>query len=119
MNVLIVVSNGGLGTVWGRHLERTGAVVDVVLSQEDAVEVLHKRMIDIIVLELDLQDGASLAISDFASYRQPQAKVIFVTSKRFFTDGSIFSHSANACAFVTSATPPDDIAALVEHHGVA
>jgi len=58
-----------------------------------------------------------MAVADYASYRQPEIKVIFVTSDSFFSDGSIFSYMANACAMVPTRTPPEDLAALVEHHG--
>jgi hypothetical protein len=52
-----------------------------------------------------------------ASYRQPGAKVIFVTDTTFFSDGSIFRHIPNACAFIRAETPPDDLVAIVEHYG--
>jgi hypothetical protein len=42
--------------------------------------------------------------------------VIFVTDTSFFSDGSIFNLAANACAFIQTNTPPEDIAALVEHY---
>ncbi|MGX9357037.1 hypothetical protein ACS3SW_18285 [Roseobacteraceae bacterium S113] len=116
MDVLIVVSRPELGVLWGRHLDRMGARVDIATSQEDAVAVLHEKTKNVIILELMLQHGAALAVSDFANYRQPNAKVIFVSNGQFFSDGSIFSHCANACAMVPSGTPPEDLAALAEHH---
>ena len=63
-----------------------------------------------------LANGSALAVSDFASYRRPDARVIFVTNTTFFSDGSIFAHSPNACAFMQSSTPPEDLAAMVEHY---
>ncbi|WP_425041081.1 hypothetical protein [Primorskyibacter sp. S187A] len=116
MDVLIVVSNRHLGALWSRHLERIGATVSLANSQEDAVHVLQESAKDVIILELTLEDGAALAVSDFASYRRPEAKVIFISNGRFFSDGSIFHHCANACAVVPSATRPEDLAALAEHH---
>lgn len=71
---------------------------------------------DIIVLDLVLDNGSALAVADFASYRRPDARVIFVTNTSFFSDGSIFAHSPNACAYVQSETPPEDLAAMVEHY---
>ena len=116
MDVLIVVSRYDLGLVWAKHLERLGADVDIAVSQEDAVSVLHQKSKEVIILELMLADGAALAVSDFANYRQPDSKVIFVSNGRFFSDGSIFAHCTNACAMVPSATKPEDLAALAEHH---
>ena len=66
-----------------------------------------------------LRNGSALAVADFASYRQPEAQVIFVTNSAFFSDGSIFAHSANARAMFPSSGRPSDLAAMVEHYGMA
>ena len=116
MNVLIVESCPNLGALWKRHLERQGAEVTLVENQEAAILALYAGGIDIIVLDLVIEEGSALAIADFASYRRPDAPVIFVTNTSFFSDGSIFAHSPNACAYVQSGTPPEDLAAMVEHY---
>ena len=117
MRVLIVESNPDRGWIWARHIERSGAIVDRVDGQIAAIETLRSRQIDVIVLNLELEQGSPLAIADFASYRQPGCRVIFVTSSTFFSDGSIFRHSSNACAYLQAESPPEDIAAMVEHYG--
>ncbi len=116
MNVLIVESRPELGKLWQRHLERMGGTVTLVHSQEAAIQALVDGEFQIIVLDLVLEHGSALAVSDFASYRRPEARVIFVTNTSFFSDGSIFAHSPNACAYVQSETPPEDLAAMVEHY---
>lgn len=116
MRVLIVEANLGLGSLWARHLERLGARVVLTQGQSDAVQALQEQSFEIIVLNLQIGDGSAFAVSDFASYKQPEARVIFVTNSRFFSDGSIFEYSCNACAFVPGTTRPEDLAALVEHH---
>lgn len=116
MAVLIVESNSSLGALWKRHLERQSVRVTLVRSQEAAVNALHLRNYSIIVLDLLLDEGSAIAISDFASYRRPDAKVIFVTNSTFFSDGSIFAHCSNACAYMQSESRPEDLAALVVHH---
>ena len=115
-NVLIVESREELGMLWKRHLERLGASVRLVSDQSSAVTLIETAPFQIIVLDLVLSDGSALAVADIASFRQPEARVIFVTNTSFFSDGSIFQHCANACALVPSATPPDDLAAMVEHY---
>ena len=117
MKVLIVESRPELGTLWRRHLERQGMDVTCATNQEQAIASLTEEQVDIIILDLVLQEGAALAISDFASYRRPNARVIFVTDTTFFSDGSIFAHSSNARAFLPSGTAPEDLAAMVEHYG--
>ena len=116
MKVLIVESNPDLGRVWQRYLQRQGAEVTLVETQKAAILALYGTAFDIIVLDLVLETGSALAVADFASYRRPDTHVIFVTNTTFFSDGSIFAHSANACAYVQSSTPPEDLAAMVEHY---
>ncbi|MCE8007314.1 response regulator [Aestuariivita sp.] len=118
MNVLIVESSVDLGELWQRHLQRQRSNVDLVYSQDAAIEALCHKAYDIIVLDLVLNTGSALAVADFASYRHPDARVIFVTNTTFFSDGSIFAHSPNACAFLQSSTPPEDLAAMVEHYAI-
>lgn len=117
MHVLIVESAPELAELWSRHLRRQGVTVTVALSEPDAVRVLQECAVDVIVLDLVLSEGSAFAVADYASYRQPAARVIFVTNTSFFSDGSIFQHIPNACAFLPCGTPPDDLAAVVDHYG--
>ena len=118
MRVLIVQSNADLAEIWRRHLERGGVDAVVAPSQEAAIRVLQTDPpVDVVVLDLVLPGGSAFAVADFASYRLPDAKVIFVTNTTFFSDGSIFRHIPNACAFIRAETPVEDLAALVEHYG--
>ncbi|MGJ8626033.1 MAG: response regulator transcription factor [Sulfitobacter sp.] len=117
MKVLIVESEADLALLWQRHIERQGMQVSHVKTQEAAIAFLADQTIDIIILDLVLEEGSALAVADYANYRQPEARVIFVTNTSFFSDGSIFAHSANARAFLPSTTPADDLAAMVAHYG--
>ncbi|MGB3177592.1 MAG: response regulator [Albidovulum sp.] len=119
MRVLIVESDPNLGWLWKRHLERFSTNVELVTGQEDAVAFLENQAVEVIVLDLVLTEGSAIAVADYASYRHPTTKVVFVTNTSFFSDGSIFQHIPNACAFLPSQTPPEDLAAVVEHYGMA
>lgn len=116
MNVLIVQSQSTLAQLWTRHLERHGHCVDLASCQDGAIERLSETRYPIIVLDLVLEEGSAIAVADYASFRHPDTRVIFVTNTSFFSDGSIFQLCANACAFVPSATEPDDLAAMIEHY---
>lgn len=116
MNVLIVESELNLGRIWKNHLDRQGVQSILVGTHDEAIAQLQRHSFEIILLDLVLSEGGALAVSDYASYRQPDARVIFVTNTSFFSDGSIFAHSKNACAFVQSSTPPEDLVAMVEHY---
>lgn len=116
MNVLIVLEKLELGAIWRRALERQGANVSLVASEVEAIELLARQKFDVIVLDVVLDKGSAFAVSDYANYKHPDARVVFVTNTSFFSDGSIFQHCSNACAFVPMATPPEDLAAMVEHY---
>ncbi|MEM8576104.1 MAG: response regulator [Pseudomonadota bacterium] len=119
MRVLIVESEYDLANIWRRHLERLGMIVARACCQDDAIAYLSSNDTDVLILNLVLEEGSALSVADYASYRLPDAPIIFVTNTSFFSDGSIFNYAPNACAFVQSATPPEDIAAMVEHYGPA
>ena len=119
MRVLIVESDPNLSWLWRRHLERLSAEVDLASGQADAVDFLETDAVDVIVLDLVLTEGSAIAIADYASYRHPGTRIVFVTNTTFFSDGSIFQHVPNACAFLPSQTAPEDLAAVVEHYASA
>ncbi len=118
MRVLIVESNPALARLWARHLQRQGATVFSAGTEAEAIEMLGEETVDIIILDLVLDHGSAIAVADLASFRQPLARVIFVTNTSFFSDGSIFRHIPNACAFLPSGMAPEDLAAVVDHYGV-
>jgi DNA-binding response OmpR family regulator len=117
MRVLIVESDSSLGALWSRHLERQGVQVTLACDQSDAILTLDDIRVDVIILDLVLDAGSAFAVADFASYRQPAARVVFVTNTSFFSDGSIFRFIPNACAYLPSSTAPEDLAAVVDHYG--
>lgn len=117
MKVLIVESDLALGRVWQSHMQRQGMEVHLVADQPGAAMILQAQAFDIIVLDLVISRGSAFAIADLASYRHPDTQIIFVTNTSFFSDGSIFNLSANACAFLQSDIPPEDLTAMVQHYG--
>ena len=117
MKALIVENRAALGELWQRHMRRLGVSAELATSYGEALAALEAGVFDVMVLDLVLENGAAFALSDYASYRHPEMRVIFVTNTGFFSDGSIFNYCANACALVPTATPPDDLAAMVEHYG--
>ncbi len=119
MRVLIVENARGPGAIWKSHLERQGCNVDLVSGNTAALRVIRCHGPEVIVLNLALDPSGALAIADFAAYRSPQSRVIFVTGDSFFSDGSIFTLASNACASVPQAVPPADLCAIVEHYGSA
>lgn len=119
MSVLIVQSVRELGRLWTQHLERQGMRATLVHDQPEAVAALDTATFDVIVTDLMLDEGSALALADLVAYRQPDAKVLFVSNSSFFSDGSIFQMCSNACGYVPRGTKPEDLAAMVEHYGSA
>ncbi len=117
MRVLIVESRPELCALWQRHLARHGMQVSCVTTQNAAMAYVAEYKVDIIILDLVIEGGSALAVSDFAALNQPDARIIFVTNTSFFSDGSIFGLAANARAFLPAGTPPEDLAVMVEHYG--
>lgn len=119
MRVLIVASGSGMGEVWARHLERSGIQVFLSMDQEGAIVTLCDHIVDVIVVNLTEKGDGTMAVVDFAAYRQPAAKVVFVSNGQFFSDGSVFQHFSNACAVVPETVSVDDLDAVVQYHGAA
>lgn len=67
--VLIVESVPELATVCYRHLVRQGMQVTSVTGQDMAIAHLSEKDTDIIILDLVIEEGCALAISDYANYR--------------------------------------------------
>jgi len=117
MNVLIVESNPDLGQIWKNHVERMGAQrVTLVAGLDPAIHEIMRHSWDVIVLNLVLEDGGAMAVSDYASYRQPDANLLLVNSSSFFSDGSIFNHLGNVRACLPTSARPEDLAAMVAHY---
>lgn len=116
MNVLIVAGKRPLAGLWARSLRRAGARVDLACDQDSATDLLASQSFDILILDIGPEPGGALCVADIAQYRQPEARIIFVTSTTFFSDGSIFNLCANACACVPSGTAPEDLAVMASYY---
>lgn len=117
--ILIVADDSELSTIWARHIRRLGFEVSTVRSQADAVDAMIHEDPQAILMDLSLSEGSPIAIADFASYRCPDARIIFVSRDSFFSDGSLFRLMPNTAAHIGAATPPGDLAAIVEHYAAA
>ena len=118
MRILIVESNTDLSDIWAGHLQRQGAEVVILPDADKAIEWLRTETVDVVVANLIQRAGSALALADVIAWRSPDTSVVFVTDTTFFSDGSIFAHAQNACAYVPSGTKPEDLAAMVEHYAL-
>jgi len=116
MRVLLVQHNVELSEIWANFLQNRGVDVVSVATQKAAIALLRFEQFDALILDLVLPDGGAIAISDFATYRQPDVPIIAVTSTSFFSDGSIFELIPNAKSLMRTPLRPDDLAAVLEHY---
>ena len=116
MEILIVEEDPDLAMVWSRHLVRCGAQVTLACDQAQAVACIDAGPLAALVIDVGLTRGSAVAVADYARFRQPAARVVLVTARQFFSDGSIFALVPNACAYLPRGTDPEDLAAVVDHH---
>lgn len=117
MKVLVIEPDRNLGRLWCRYLMREGCKAITAVDQDTALNALRFADFDALVLDLDLPDPAVMAISDFATYRNPAVAIIIVSANRFFSDGTIFDIIPNVRSHIQTGTSPDDLAAIVGHYG--
>ena len=115
--ILIVADSGGLARIWARHLQRQNNDVLVATSQNEATFHVRQHNVDVVVLDLMLKDGSAFLVADYVSYRQPDARIVFVTRTGFFSDGSLFQQVPNTAAILQANTAPSDVAEIVSYHG--
>jgi hypothetical protein len=87
-----------------------------VSSQAQAVAKMFELAPAVVLIDLELTNGSPLAVADFASYRYPDARIIFVSESDMFADGSVFAHCPNVHAHVGRGMAEPDMVALVSHH---
>ncbi len=82
--VLIVEAQEKLGLLWQKFLIQQGFDVDLAVSQPEAIEKLQFHCWDVLVIDLVMPNASALAISDFASYKNPDISIIVVSASSFF-----------------------------------
>lgn len=117
--VLIVAEKMELASIWARHLERQGQDVLLAMSANEAVEMLREHDVKVILLDLMLAKGSAFMVADYANYRRPAAKIVYVNRTSFFSDGSLFQQSPNTVAIVGRNPPPGDLAEIIAYYGRA
>lgn len=117
MKVLVVEENADLSKLWCRHLERQGAVVVQIAHADDAFVAVSRTRYDVIVLQMQSDAAAAIALINHAQFAHPNTQVICVAKNGFFSDGTLFSMSSNACTMIDEGTKPEDLAAIVDYYG--
>jgi DNA-binding NtrC family response regulator len=117
MNVMILETDSNIGLIWQRHLERYGVSSVLISNEADAVQHLQRFPVDVLVINLLAEVDSSLALTDLATYKNPDVAIIGVTARNFFSDGSLFDVIPNMRGFLGAPVKLDDLTALVQHYG--
>lgn len=117
VRLLIVEQNADLAGIWKGFLEREGLACTHVATAAGAYAALRTAAFDALVLDMELPEGESIPVADFASYRNPDIPIITVSARDFFSDGAIFQLIPNARAMLREPFRPEDMAAMVRHYG--
>ncbi|MEM0978441.1 MAG: response regulator [Pseudomonadota bacterium] len=116
MTTLLVDNFAPRLRLWSKHLIRQGLSVVTAGSGEDAYLTLNSQKFDAMVLNMGLPDGEALSISDFAIFRNPEIRIIAVTSDRFFSDGTLFNYIPNLRTHVADTVQIEDLTAAIYHY---
>ncbi|MEM6620361.1 MAG: response regulator [Pseudomonadota bacterium] len=119
MRVLVAESDAALAEIWCNHIRREGSDAVAVPDEKAAIDALRFHAFDVLVIDLMLPNASVLAISDYATYRNPNVAIIVVTANSFFSDGSIFDLIPNARSYLNTPVNAEDLAALAGHYGAA
>lgn len=117
MNVMILETDRNIGQIWQRHLERCGVSSSLLSSEQEAVQHLQMYPVDVLVINLLAEVDSSLALTDLATYKNPDVAIIGVTARNFFSDGNLFDVIPNMRGFLGTPVKLDDLTALVQHYG--
>lgn len=115
MRILILNNLLETADIWRHYLTRKGFDVTISSSFQGARKNIVDSLFDIAIISEDEELGEFLAFTDYASYRQPNMKIIAVTSNRFFSNGAIFNLIPNTQACLSPSTSSEDLSNWIEH----
>ena len=87
MKALIVEDDPELGYLWSEALDEIGASCEVARSNKDAMSLALRQKFDLIVLDLFIEDGTTVGISDWLSIRMPEVPILMITGSNMFPNG--------------------------------
>lgn len=119
LSVLIVEADPVLGRRWADCMAQSRLRPVIARDLSEAQEALRSDTFGVIVIDLAPTGQGAFGVADFALYRQPEARVIFLTASDDIAGPALFWQFSNASAILRADTPPDDLAAIVEYHAAA
>lgn len=124
MHVLILEDDPDLLEVWRSCVEDCGHTCIAVMSVSNAFDALHIHRFDLVLMDLQLQDGSSVGVSHYAKTIQPNCKILMITGKMVFTSGDHLQHAPGVDWLLRKPVSVTDLSAMItyaakdqsEHH---
>ncbi|SLN55267.1 osmolarity response regulator [Aquimixticola soesokkakensis] len=115
MQALIVEDDPNLRFMWEETLEGEGFEVLSVDSCRLAMQALLRRPFDLVVLDLFVADGNTIALSDWVKIRTPATKMIMLTGSDVFLNNEHFETASSPDWFLRKPVQAKDLAAMANY----
>jgi len=116
MTVLIACSEPAAARLWAEACAREGLGTRIAGGTDEAIALLGVLELGAAVIALDARGAVdALTVAMLVAYRQPGVPVVLMIGPGIQPDGSLQALLPNVRAYLSHATRPADLAALVMH----
>ncbi len=115
MHILVIEDDDNLCLFWRESLMLEGHVVTACSDVEAATDALRVQHFDLILADLFLREGNSLALLDVTAYSSPDTQVILITGSEEFPNGELFEMCKNISWLLRKPVPMHDLISLISH----
>ncbi|MFD0980823.1 response regulator [Tropicimonas aquimaris] len=114
MRVLVVQDDPNVQSLWSGILEESGHEVVLVETESAALKTLQTSAYDLVLLDLCLNGRDALAVTTFATYRNPSCKVVVVSGSAVFSQKRLFAMSPAVAAALRKPVDIEDLIAVCD-----
>lgn len=115
VRAMILEDNRQLSFVWQEALADLGAETVAVASVSDAMGHVLRGNFDLYILDLFLEDGNSLSLSDWIATRAPDVPILMLTGSQTMASGEHIDLARGVTWMLRKPVPVTDFKAYVEH----
>lgn len=114
MKVLVVQDDPNVQSLWSGILEESGHEVAIAETEAAALRTLQTTAYDLVLLDLCLNGRNALAVTTFATYRNPTCKVVVVSGSAVFSQKKLFAMSPAVAAALRKPVDIEDLMAVCD-----
>jgi hypothetical protein len=108
--------SAGAARQLARRLAMQGLLLVQAANAVEAEKALLTSSPRVIVIDLDMPCGTPLVLMDLATWRHPDARLIFTGSGVLCADGAAFAHAPNLSALLPPGLDDDDLIEVIAFH---